>query len=320
MLDLGGPLQVMATLAELNIADVNVQCISPQNNVVTFQQVGLNNIAPLPDRIEPDDVIFATGSKLSDELMTSSAWRDAATWLKEKFVDQANPPHVAGICTGTFLLGDAGLLDGRACTTHHDFIQRLQRLHPKAEVAANRLSVQDGKLWTSAGVATGMDLALQMIAQTFGDHAALRVARENVLQFRRFGNDPELSPSLRYRNHGNNLVHSLQDEILKDLSKPVTGDELARKAGFSTRHLVRLFKAETGITVKQYQLELRMELARHLILGSSMSMERVAARCGFSSVQAFRSLWNRREAISPSKLREQGEIVPVDNETASVDD
>lgn len=304
ILDLAGPLQIIMTLEELGISSIKTQCIGPQSNAEAFQRVMLGQLAPLPEKLGADDVVFVIGSKLNNGLMSSRAWLDAAAWLKNQVVNQKNPPFVAGICTGTFLLGQAGLLDGRLCTTHHQFMQQLRRLHPAAQVVDNRVCVQDGKIWTSAGVVSGIDLALQLIAQSFGDHVAIQVARENVVHFRRFSNDPELAVKFRYRTHGNQLVHTMQDEISNNLSRPWTCQALAKKSGFSSRHLARIFKAETGITMKRYQLELRMDLARRLITGSTLTLDRIAERCGFSSMQAFRSNWNKHESMPPSQLRQ----------------
>jgi transcriptional regulator GlxA family with amidase domain len=311
MLDLAGPLQIIATLGELGISNMEIRCIGPGSNVRSFQNVVLGEIAALPHKLTPEDVVFVIGSKLDDELMASPAWEEAALWLKMHALGTRNPPLVAGICTGTFLLGKAGLLDGRLCTTHHQFVQQLRREYPEAQVVDNRVCVQDGRLWTSAGVASGMDLALQVIAQSFGDHVAIQVARENVVHFRRFGNDPELAVKFRYRAHGNQLVHTMQDEISNNLARAWTCEALAKKSGFSSRHLARIFKAETGITMKRYQMELRMDLARRLITGSTLTLERVAERCGFSSMQAFRSNWNKCEDIPPSQLRQQARNAEV---------
>jgi transcriptional regulator GlxA family with amidase domain len=312
MLDLAGPLQIIGTLGELGISGVAIQCIGPENRVDTFQSVVLSQVAPLPDRLEADDTVFVIGSKLDDALMSSPAWMGAAQWLRRQILEAKVPAQVAGICTGTFLLGAAGLLDGRLCTTHHQFVQQLRRDFPQAQVVDNRICVQDGRLWTSAGVASGIDLALQLIAQSFGDHVAIQVARENVVHFRRFSNDPELAVKFRYRAHGNQLVHTMQDEISNNLSRAWTCEALARKSGFSSRHLARIFKAETGITMKRYQMELRMDLARRLITGSTLTLERIAERCGFSSMQAFRSNWNKVEEIPPSQLRHQQKHAEVD--------
>jgi transcriptional regulator GlxA family with amidase domain len=289
----------------LGIAQVAVECISPQANIRTYQEVALREIRPLPARLVEGDVLFVIGSKLDDALMQSPAWREAETWLRKVTADTVPGLQVCGVCTGTFLLAQAGLLDGRVCTTHHRFVRRLSRQFPDAHVVENRVLVCDQIVWTSAGVASGVDLALHLIAQAYGADAAIQVARENVVHFRRFGSDPELSVPLRYRAHGNQLVHAAQDVIARNLVHGVTSKTLALRFNLSSRHLSRLFVAETGITIKRYQIELRLDLARRLLTHTTMTLERVAERCGFGSVQAFRANWNSREALNPSKLREQ---------------
>jgi len=305
LLDLAGPLQIIATLKELGIARVTTECIGPRNSLRTFQRVVLGDIAPLPPRLADGDVLFVIGSKLDDSLMQSAAWAEAVAWLRSVASDNHREIQICGVCTGSFLLAQAGLLDGHVCTTHHRFVRKLRRWCPKAHVVDNRVLVRDHALWTSAGVASGTDLALHVIAYAYGDDAAIQVARENVVHFRRFGSDPELNAPFRYRSHGNQLVHAVQDVIGKSLASNVGSETLAQRFGLSARHLARLFVAETGITIKHYQIELRMELARRLLLDSAMTLESVVERCGFGSVQAFRANWNKREKLSPSKLRQQ---------------
>jgi transcriptional regulator GlxA family with amidase domain len=303
MLDLAGPLQVLSTLQEVGIAPVSTECISPQRALHSFQNVALRDIRPLPFRLEEDDALFVIGSKLDDALMRSQSWTEAAAWLRSRVEAQHAQPQVCGVCTGTFLLAHAGLLDGRVCTTHHRFTQQLQRSYPGIHVVDNRLLVRDGPFWTSAGVASGIDLALHLIAEAFGDDAAVQVARENVVQFRRFGNDPELGVPLRHRGHGNQLVHAVQDAIGQGLASGATCEALAQRFQLSYRHLARLFVAETGITMKDYQVSLRMDLARRLVIDSNLPIEQIVERCGFGSVQAFRANWDKREALTPSRLR-----------------
>jgi transcriptional regulator GlxA family with amidase domain len=187
MLDLAGPLQIIATLKEVGIADVDVECIGPQRAVQSFQNVMLREIQPLPLRLRSTDALFVIGSKLDTALMASASWREAVAWLSERVVASADGPLVGSICTGTFLLAQAGLLDGRFCTTHHRFMQQLRTGFPAVHVLDNRVCVRDGNIWSSAGVASGIDLALQVVAQEFGEGAAIRVARENSVHLRRFG-------------------------------------------------------------------------------------------------------------------------------------
>jgi transcriptional regulator GlxA family with amidase domain len=303
VLDLAGPLQVVATLKELGLADVGVECIGPLDAVRTFQTAMLSDIRPLPARLRPGAAVFAVGSKLDATLTGSRPWLDAAAWLRDRAAQAEAGLQVCGICTGTFLLAQAGLLDGRWCTTHHRFTRELQRRFPAVHVADNRVYVRDGNLWTSAGVTAGIDLALHLVADTFGDDAALQVARENVVHFRRFGGDPELGALMRHRSHCNARIHAVQDAIARDLTRNDTCEQLAHSVGCSGRHLARVFTAETGITIKGFQTELRMDLARRLLTESKLSLERIAERCGFASVQAFRANWDQREDLPPSAWR-----------------
>ncbi|MEF7614653.1 helix-turn-helix domain-containing protein [Aquincola sp. MAHUQ-54] len=310
ILDLAGPLQVMATVQELGIAPLAVQCIGPQEAVPAFQHLLLRQVQPLPARLAGGDLLFVIGSKLDERLMASRPWREAVDWLRELKVQPPGGVRIAGVCTGAFVLADAGLLDGRLCTTHHRFTDMLRRRCPQAHVADNRLCVNDGPIWTSAGVASGIDLALRMVAERHGEDAAIQVARENVVPLRRFGGDPALSARMDHRSHGNDLVHRVQDAMATGLAAGDSCAALAAAFGLSDRHLARLFRAETGITMKRYQTALRMDLARRLVVDTALPLERIAERCGFGSVQALRAQWDRHETSTPSALRAQAARTP----------
>lgn len=302
VLDLAGPLQVIHAIREVGAGDVTVRCIGPERAVQAFQPLTLADIQPLPSQLPPESTLFVIGLKLSGPLTRSPAWRAAADWLR-RIAREARGLRVCGVCTGTFLLAHAGLLDGRLCTTHHRFVARLRAASPGATVLENRIFVEDGPLLTSAGVTSGIDLALHLVSQACGEDVAVQIARENVVHFRRFGADPALSAATRYRSHGNQRIHGVQDAVANQLGGRLTLADLAREAGLSERHLARLFLAETGVTIKQYQIALRLDLARRLIKGSRLSLENIAAACGFSTVQAFRANWNKHERMAPSSLR-----------------
>ena len=303
ILDLAGPLQIMATLAELNIAPVSVHCIGPSRNLQSFQQLALQHIGPLPAWLEKGDVLFVIGSKLSPALQASQAWQDAVTWLRQQQAALDRGISVCGICTGAFLLAEAGLLDGRICTTHHQFLQALRQGYGAAHVVDNRTFTRDGAIWTSAGVTAGIDLALHLIAAELGEAAAIRVGRENVVSFRQFGDDPDLGSRFLKRAHGNQLVHAIQDEIERDLSSATRCQHLVEGMGLSYRQLSRLFLRELGMSIKQYQMRLRIERAQKLVRESAMPLEEIAERCGFNSVQGLRAGWKTLGLPSPRELR-----------------
>ena len=309
VLDLAGPLQIMSSLNELGIANVVVRCIGPQSTVKTFQNLTLSEVHPMPKLLPPNAILFVIGSKIDTVLMRSNPWKEATAWLQSRLsIADASTLTVCGVCTGTLLLANAGILDGYLCTTHHRFTQQLRQQHPAVNVVENRIYVKDRNIWTSAGVSSGIDLALHVVAEHFGQSASISLARENVVNFRRFGADPALAALMRYRSHCNAVVHDVQDAISRDLSQRLTSVELAKLANFSVRHLSRVFLAETGLTIHKYQTELRMDLARSLLSGSKLSLERIADQCGFGSVQALRSCWYKEDAKTLTACARQSTI------------
>jgi transcriptional regulator GlxA family with amidase domain len=303
VLDLGGPLQILGSLAELGMAPVELRCVGPVQALKTFQGLALSGLGPLPARLTHGDVIIVVGFKLATDMGLTPAQQDIVGWLRTVAAPRLGEITVASVCTGAFLLGAAGLLDGRDCTTHHDYLSRLQRRHPLARVLSNRLLVEDGKVMTSAGVTAGIDLALHLIFQHFGAAAAVRVARDNVVPFRRLARDPALDVQLRYRDHDHPLVHAVQDFLSQQPGRVLPAEELAGRFLLSYRHLARLFQQECGVSLKQYQQQLRLAMARTLLRDSELAVEMVAERCGFASPQAFRAAWRQEEQVAPSRWR-----------------
>lgn len=303
ILDLGGPLQILGSLAELGMAPVEPRCVGPMPALKTFQGLALYNLGPLPGRLMRGDVVIVIGFKLARDLALTPAQHEVADWLRGVVAPRLGDVKVCSVCTGAFLLGAAGLLDGRDCTTHHDYLSALERRHPLARVLSHRMLVEDGPVLTSAGVTAGIDLALHLIFRHFGAAAAVRVARDNVVPFRRLARDPALDVQLRYRDHGHPLVHAVQDFLTEQPGRALATDDLARRFSLSYRHLARLFQQECGVSLKQYQQQLRLAMARTLLRDSDLAVEAVAERCGFASPQAFRAAWRQQEGIAPSRWR-----------------
>lgn len=318
VLDLAGPLQIIASLNELGIAKIAITCVGPQSTVKAFQNVTLSDLHPLPPHLSADTVLFVIGSKMDRLLMRSQAWKEALIWLGGLCGPKQVPDlTICGVCTGTLLLAKSGILDGYLCTTHHRFTQQLRQEHPRVNVLENRICVNDRNIWTSAGVSSGIDLALNVIAEQFGQAAAIQIARENVVNFRRFRADPELHALLRHRSHCNALVHDVQDAISKDLSLRLSIATLANRFNLSARHLSRVFLTETRLTIHQYQTELRIDRALSLLAGSRLSLDRIAEQCGFGSVQALRACWNKAQAQTPTAMRQSNRSTPVARATRS---
>lgn len=305
LLDMAGPVQAIHESNELHGTFFRPRFIGLSDAVKSWQGPQLGHIEPLPEEVGTGCLIFVCGMKLTDDVMATGADPRLVGWLRDA---AENGATVAGICTGTFLLGYSGLLDGRSCTTHHRLIDRLQREFPCARVTRERIFVEDGDLLTSAGVTAGIDLTLHLIARYRGPREAIDTARELVVHSRRMGEDPQISEQLRHRNHVSPLIHEVQDHMVRRYCEPLTIATLAGEHRVSPRHLQRLFKASTGISIKSYLTALRLERARELLAGGHDSIELVAEKSGFPSARSFRDAWIRHFYSSPSQARQRYQL------------
>jgi transcriptional regulator GlxA family with amidase domain len=211
---------------------------------------------------------------------------------------------VGSVCSGAFGLGEAGLLDGRRCTTHWSCVKELQRRYPKADVVDNVLFVHDRGVTTSAGIASGIDLALSIVEQDYGPQMTARVARDLVVYFRRTGAHHQLNVFLDYRAHLHVGVHRVQDWLNEHPAEAAPLARLASLAAMSESTLTRAFRANTGLTPLQYQQKVRLEMAASLMRDHRLTLEVVAERCGFADVRHFRRLWTGAFGQPPSQSRQ----------------
>jgi transcriptional regulator GlxA family with amidase domain len=267
---------------------------------ITSIGIPLAALAPLPDRLADDALIVLTGVTPMERVRDAAA-TEAVRWLRQHAIDGR---RVACVCAGAFLAGRAGLLDERACTTHHEDCDALQVEFPRALVRHNRVFVVDGPILTSAGVTAGIDLALHLIAEAAGPVVASQVARTLVVYMRRTSHDAQLSPWFAHRNHLHPIVHRAQDAILADPTRDWTLASLADAANTSVRHLTRLFRDEAGVTVLDYLQRIRVGIARERLETSSLTIERVAEAAGFHSAHQLRRAWKRHADGSPARTRD----------------
>ena len=301
LLDVAGPVQVFHEAAQAG-ADYRVELVSFAPNAVSHQAAMFSGLAPIPHDLGPNDIVIVPGSSAFRELATwrSGERRTALQWVRESYERGAT---VASVCVGAFLLGNAGLLDGRTSTTHWKRVDELARAFPRANVVANRLYTFDGRVASSAGIAAGVDLALAIVDRRNGPRIAAQVAREMVLSVRRPASHEQISPFFEQRDHLSHEVHVVQDWLVEHPGRAVSLDALAARAGVSTRTLTRQFKAATGSTVKQYSTKLRLEHARSLLADHSLTIEEIAARCGFADGRQLRRLWKETHGAPPSAAR-----------------
>ena len=207
------------------------------------------------------------------------------------------------ICNGALMLARAGLLDGRRVTTHWSDVAALARLCPSATLEADRLYVQDGNLFTSAGVTAGIDLSLYVLSQDHGPQVALNVARRLVVFTQRSGGQSQFSPFLTQATHPGSPVAAVQRHVLENLRGDLTIAELAQAALMSPRNFSRVFAREAAVTPAQFVEGARVDAARALLENPGLALKTVAYECGFRDAHHMRSVFMRRLGVSPQQFR-----------------
>ena len=210
--------------------------------------------------------------------------------------------RVASICSGAFVLAEAGLLDGRRATTHWQRTRQFLETYPNVKLEPDRIYVQDGQIWSSAGITAGIDLALAMVAEDHGEEIAQKTARQLVLYHRRSGGQSQFSSLLELKAPSGRFG-PLLSWAREHLDAPLTVEHLAEHAGMSTRHFSRAFIAETGTTPSKAIERLRIEVARQRVQASHEPIERVAESTGFRDPERMRRAFIRSFGQPPQALR-----------------
>jgi transcriptional regulator GlxA family with amidase domain len=327
LLDIAGPLEVLRQANRVQSAvRFEVRYIGPKPSLQTSIGITLAGIEPLPQALPPQSWVVLAGDV--EHVMLSggepgpgksaedeTAEKDIVTWLKSS----VRPGHkVVSICTGALIAARAGLLDGYACTTHYLSYDELRGIAPRARVLENRLYVEDGERYSSAGITAGIDLMLHLVHHYTNQASAVAVARYLVIYLRRSGSDPQLSPWLEGRNHIHPAVHRVQDAISADLTKSWSLKTLARIAGASDRHLSRLFHEHVGMSIPEYSNRLRVAYAQELLRQTQFDMERVAEQSGFSSTRQLRRAWERIHKTPPREARRNSQLSTRSNHRPGV--
>jgi transcriptional regulator GlxA family with amidase domain len=294
LLDITGPAQIFYEAAcngaPLKLFFSTIFCEQTESD--SLCALSFNRLTPYDQlALAEGDLVFVPG--ISFSLMTDDSFlhtsRPFLQWLA---VQHQNGVIICSVCIGAFLLAESGLLDNRACTTHWEFTDRLKTLYPKVRVQTNRLFVQEDRIYTSAGVASGIDLSLYLVEQLWGPHFAAIIAKEAVVYFRRTLEDPQLNVFTQYRNHLDHRIHKLQDILLQSIDQKFTLDELAAKVNMSTRNLTRHFKKTVGITIGVYLDQLRAGHAERLV-NEGHTLQAAALHCGLKSTNQLRHLLKR---------------------------
>jgi transcriptional regulator GlxA family with amidase domain len=216
--------------------------------------------------------------------------------------------RVASICSGAALLAEAGLLDGRRATTHWAFCDELARSHPAIEVDPDPVYVRDGSIYTSAGVTSGMDLALALVEEDFGRELALTVARWLVMFLKRPGGQSQFSVQLASQQAEREPIRDVQAWVLDNLGKRISVEEMAARAGMSARNFARAFAREVGVTPARFVERARVELARRRLEESRAGVEEIADGCGFGSAETMRRAFLRNVRVGPADYRSRFQV------------
>ena len=216
-----------------------------------------------------------------------------------------NAKRFGAICTGAFLLGRAGLLDGYRCTTHWNYIGRLAQRHPDAKVESEQIYVVDRNLITSGGITAGIDMALAIIAEDHGKELALEVAKVLLVVMKRQGGQTQFGPLLASVTRDGSPIAKVQAYVVDHIEQQYSVQSMADRVAMSSRNFARAFQRETGLTPMQFVQNARIDHARRLLEGTHLPLKTIATRCGFCTAKYMRKVFCERIGVSPSQYRQQ---------------
>lgn len=263
---------------------------------------GSSGLSIVPDRLLSDaDLRFDTLLVAGDPLIHDRA-------LPEELLDRVKEAartavRFGSVCSGAFVLGEAGLLDGRRATTHWSQAAEFGKRFPAVDLQADRIFTKDGHVWTSAGVTAGIDLALAIVEDDLGLETALKVARELVVFLKRPGGQTQFSTLLAGQIAQKTPIRAAQDYINNNLAGDLTVASIARHIGMSERNFSRQFKQEVGMTPADYVENVRLEAGRRLAEDSNIPLKKIATDIGYNDDVAFRRSFARRFGTSPAAYR-----------------
>ena len=309
LLDVSGPVQTFASANEI-VAEASGG--QPYRIAVVSRRGGpVGTSAGLPLLTQPvgrvvgtariDTLIIPGGPGVHEALKD----KDSVAWVRQQ---SARARRVASVCTGAFLLAETGLLDGRRATTHWKSCARLQERYPKIHVEHDPIYVTVGKIWSSAGVTAGIDLALALVEADLGRSIAMRVARQLVVFLNRPGGQSQFSAPLEAQavaadGNAPNHFAPLHGWIADHLTGDLRVEQLAAQAGMSPRTFARIYAGTMGITPARMVEKIRVEAVRRILEETDMPIKRIAAECGFGQEERLRRAFARQVGTTPAEYR-----------------
>jgi transcriptional regulator GlxA family with amidase domain len=305
ILDVVGPLEVFSRAARLLCDEgkrgpypYSVEILAPRRGrVVTSSGIGLLANRSFREVRSGIDTLFVAGGRGVD-----SALHDRALiqWLQRM---SGRVDRLASVCTGAFILAEAGLLDGKRAATHWSSCSRLAQRYPRVAVDADPIFVREQNVYTSAGVTAGMDLALALVEQDHGPQLARHVARQLVLFLKRPGGQSQFSANLQTQMADRAPLVELQSWMADHVNADLCVEALARRVSMSPRNFARVFARSAGVTPARYVERIRVEAARRRLEETGASVDEVAAQCGFGTSESMRRSFQRMLRVSPTSYR-----------------
>lgn len=291
-LDVTGPLEVFAHAGGYRVETASLG----GGSVRTTSGLRLVPDTDLRDAdVSPLDLLLVPGGSGARRRDT-----EIVAWIREA---APRATRVASVCTGAFLLAEAGLLAGRRVTTHWSRCAALAEQYPDVMVDPDPIFVKDGNLATSAGVTAGIDLALALVEDDLGRDTALSVARQLVVFLRRPGSQSQFSAQLSAQTASRDTLRDVQQWIAEHPAADLSVETLAAKASLSPRQFARAFAAETGVPPGKYVDKTRLEAARRRLEDTAGGVEETARACGFGTPEAMRRAFVRELGVSPAEYR-----------------
>ncbi len=296
-LDLTGPSSVFTQANLLAGHDhYDVRVVGPSDRVVFDGGIAVET-RPIASVRGPIDTLIVVGGLGFDDACADRALVGHVARLAGR------ARRVASVCSGTFVLAEAGLLDGRTATTHWSVADYLADRYRTVTVEPDRIYVRDGEVWSSAGVTAGIDLTLALVADDLGEELAHLVARWLVLPVRRSGGQSQYSPQLASGKGESTSLAPLLTWMAANLDADLSVARLAERVGWGERHFARRFSAETGRTPARHVEDLRLDAARQLLETSDLATDVIATRCGFASREVLHRAFRRRLGTTPARYR-----------------
>lgn len=313
MLDALGPLEAFATASVIAGSGYDVEMVARDGGAIRSSS-GLTVAAQSFENARiPADTFLVSGGSGAVEASRCPKTLDYIRAECER------SRRAGSVCTGAFLLAEAGLLNGRTVATHWNWCRRLAERYPEIRVADDPIFLRSGKLWSSAGVTSGIDMALAMIEEDHSAQLALQVARELVVFLRRPGSQAQFSAELEAQSAAEPSIRKVQTFITENPRSDLRVELLADVAGMSPRNFSRVFREETGRTPAAFVSEVRLAAACRLLEGSNRSIDEIAFYCGFNNSDVMRRVFLRLKGVTPSDYRERFGPNPADTTAPAAD-